>query len=192
MQRLQNKILTDGVVKAGGVLKVDGFLNHRIDIDLTDAMALEFYEHFKTKPINKIVTIEASGIGVACMTARYFHAPVVFAKKEKTSQLDDRFYTAAVHSFTHQNDYHAIISRDYLSSEDHVLVIDDFLAMGEATRGLMELIRQAGATLEGVGIAIEKGFQPGGAKLREAGIDLYSLAIVESMNAETGEILFRE
>jgi len=192
MQLLQDRIKKDGMIRPGNVLKVDNFLNHQIDVDLMDQLGEEFYNHFKGKNINKIITIESSGIGIACMTARHFHIPVVFAKKTKTSQLDDELYSAEVHSYTHNNEYCAVISKRFLTKEDHVLIVDDFLANGAASRGMLELVRQAGATLEGIGIVIEKGFQPGGDDLRKAGVDLLSLAIVQSMDAETQNITFRE
>ncbi|MBR5741220.1 MAG: xanthine phosphoribosyltransferase [Firmicutes bacterium] len=192
MQLLKQRIREEGVVKKGNVLKVDSFLNHRIDTQLLDAIGEEFYRLFADAGVTKIVTIEASGIGVAVMAARYFGVPVVFAKKAKTAQLDDEFYSARIHSFTHNNDYTAIISRKYLSAEDTVLVIDDFLANGEATRGLLTILDDAGAKLAGVGIVIEKGFQGGGDKLRAEGIRVESLALIDSMDWETGEIVFRE
>jgi len=191
MHLLEQRIREEGVVKKGNVLKVDSFLNHRIDIRLLDAIGEEFHRLFSDAGVTKIVTIEASGISVAVMAARYFDVPVVFAKKSKTAQLDSDVYSARIHSFTHNNDYTAIISRKYLSSEDTVLVIDDFLANGEAVRGLREILREAGATLAGVGIVIEKGFQGGGDRLRAEGVHVESLALVDSMNAETGEISFR-
>ena len=192
MQLLKQRIREEGVVKKGNVLKVDSFLNHRIDTQLLDAIGEEFYRLFADAGVTKIVTIEASGIGVAVMAARYFGVPVVFAKKAKTAQLDDEFYAARIHSFTHNNDYTAIISRNYLSAEDTVLVIDDFLANGEAARGLLAMIGEAGAKLAGVGIVIEKGFQGGGDELRAGGIRVESLALIDSMDWETGEIVFRE
>ncbi len=191
MHILEQRIREDGVVKKGGVLKVDGFLNHRIDTALLDSIGREFYRLFADADITKIVTIEASGIGVAVMAARYFGVPVVFAKKAKTVQLDDDVYSAEIHSFTHNNDYTAVISRRYLTSDDVVLVIDDFLANGEAVRGLRAIIAEAGAQLAGVGIVIEKGFQCGGDRLRAEGIRVESLALIDSMDDETGEIVFR-
>ena len=191
MHLLEQRIREDGIVRKGDVLKVDSFLNHRIDTALLDGIGREFYRLFADADITKIVTIEASGIGVAVMAARYFGVPVVFAKKAKTVQLDE-VYSAKIHSFTHNNDYTAVISRRFLSPDDVVLVIDDFLANGEAIRGLREILTEAGAKLAGVGIVIEKGFQGGGDRLRAEGIRVESLALIDSMNAETGEIVFRE
>ncbi len=191
MHLLEQRIREDGIVKKDGVLKVDSFLNHRIDTTLLDGIGREFYRLFSDADITKIVTIEASGIGVAMMAARYFGVPVVFAKKERTAQLDADVYSARIHSFTHNNDYTAVISRRFLSSDDVVLVIDDFLANGEAIRGLREILAQSGAKLAGVGIVIEKGFQGGGDALRAEGIRVESLALIDSMDDETGEITFR-
>jgi xanthine phosphoribosyltransferase len=191
MHLLEQRIRREAVVKKGNILKVDSFLNHQIDPALLDAIGREFYRLFADADITKIVTIEASGIGVAVMAARYFGVPVVFAKKEKTAQLDDGVYSARIHSFTHDNDYTAVISKQYLSSDDAVLVIDDFLANGEAIRGLRSIIEAAGAKLAGIGIVIEKGFQCGGDALRAEGVRLESLATIDSMDDETGEIIFR-
>jgi len=191
MNCLKERILKDGVVKKGNVLKVDSFLNHQIDIDLLNEMAKEWKKRFESKKINKILTIEASGIGVACIVAQHFNVPVVFAKKAKSINLDGSMYIAEVESYTHQTVNKVIVSKKYLSEEDHVLIIDDFLANGCALQGLIEIAKYAGATIEGIGIAIEKGFQGGGEVIREMGYQLESLAIVDSMNTETGEITFR-
>ncbi len=193
MKLLEERIRKDGVVKEGNVLKVDSFLNHRMDIELFSEMGKEFKRIFADKPINKILTIEASGIGIAVIAAQYFdNVPVVFAKKSQSINLDGSVYSTKIQSFTHGRVYDVIVSKKYLSPEDHVLVIDDFLANGCAIEGLISIIKESGATLEGVGIAIEKGFQDGGKNLRESGVNLHSLAIVESMDAATGEIVFRE
>ncbi|MBO7709769.1 MAG: xanthine phosphoribosyltransferase [Lachnospiraceae bacterium] len=192
MKLLEERILKDGHVKPGNVLKVDNFLNHQMDMELFNAMGEEFKRLFADKPINKILTIEASGIGIACITAQHFNVPVVFAKKAQSINLDGEMLTTKIESFTHRRVYDVIVSRKFLGEEDHVLVIDDFLANGCAVNGLIDLIRDAGATVEGVGIAIEKGFQPGGDLIRSKGIRVESLAIIESMNDQTGEIIFRE
>lgn len=181
----------DGVVKAGGVLKVDSFLNHQMDVDLFDAMAEEWKRLFANRPINKILTIEASGIGIACIAARHFHVPVVFAKKAKSINIDGEVYATQIHSFTHGREYEVIVSRKYIGPEDHVLILDDFLANGCALEGLMSLVKDAGAVVEGVGIAIEKGFQRGGDRIRATGVQVESLAIVDSMDEKTGLIRFR-
>lgn len=191
MKLLEERIRKDGVIKPGKVLKVDSFLNHQMDVELFDAMGAEFKRLFAENPINKILTIEASGIGIACVVAQHFHVPVVFAKKSQSINLDGESYITKVESFTHKRTYDVIVSKKYLNPEDHILIIDDFLANGCAVNGLIDLIRSAGATVEGVGIAIEKGFQEGGRLIREKGIHVESLAIVESMNDETGEIVFR-
>lgn len=191
MKILEDRIRKDGVVKPGNVLKVDSFLNHRMDVGLFREMGKEWKRLFADCPINKILTIEASGIGIACIVAEQFDVPVVFAKKSQSINLDGEMYSTKIESFTHKKAYDVIVSKKFLSADDHVLVIDDFLANGCAINGLIELIDEAGATLEGVGIAIEKGFQQGGKVIRDKGIRLESLAIVESMNDETGEIVFR-
>ena len=191
MKMLEDRIQKDGVVKEGNVLKVDSFLNHQMDVDLFHEMGLEWKRLFADKPINKILTIEASGIGIACVAAECFHVPMVFAKKAQSINLDGEMYTSKVESFTKKKVYDIIVSKKFLSPDDHILIIDDFLANGCAVMGLIDLIEASGATLEGVGIAIEKGFQKGGAEIRAKGIRLESLAIVESMDATTGEILFR-
>ena len=191
MKILEDRIRKDGVVKPGNVLKVDSFLNHRMDVGLFREMGKEWKRLFADCPINKILTIEASGIGIACIVAEQFDVPVVFAKKSQSINLDGEMYSTKIESFTHKKTYDVIVSKKFLSADDHVLVIDDFLANGCAINGLIELIDEASATLEGVGIAIEKGFQQGGKVIRDKGIRLESLAIVESMNDETGEIVFR-
>ena len=191
MKILEDRIRKDGVVKPGNVLNVDSFLNHRMDVGLFREMGKEWKRLFADCPINKILTIEASGIGIACIVAEQFDVPVVFAKKSQSINLDGEMYSTKIESFTHKKTYDVIVSKKFLSADDHVLVIDDFLANGCAINGLIELIDEAGATLEGVGIAIEKGFQQGGKVIRDKGIRLESLAIVESMNDETGEIVFR-
>lgn len=192
MNFLEERIQKDGVVKEGNVLKVDEFLNHQIDIDLLEQMGAEFQRRFAGRPINKILTIEASGIGIACIAARYFHVPVVFAKKAKSINIDGDVYLAEVESFTHKCKNQVIVSKKYLTSLDHVLIIDDFLANGCALQGLISLVMEAGGTVEGIGIAIEKGFQNGGRTIRNLGYRLESLAIVDGMDAETGRITFRE
>jgi len=191
MKLLEERIRKDGVVKEGNVLKVDSFLNHQMDVELFNEMGKEFKRLFADKPINKILTIEASGIGIACIVAQSFHVPVVFAKKSQSVNIDGDLYTSKVESFTHKRVYDIIVSKKFLSADDHVLIIDDFLANGCAVMGLIDLINEAGATLEGVGIAVEKGFQQGGKLIRDKGIRLESLAIIESMDAATGEIRFR-
>lgn len=192
MKLLEERIRKDGIVKPGQVLKVDSFINHQMDIELFNEMGKEFKRLFADKKINKILTIEASGIGIACIVAQHFNVPVVFAKKAKSINLDGEMYTTKIESFTHKKVYDVIVSKKFLSEEDHVLIIDDFLANGCAVAGLVDLVRSAGATIEGVGIAVEKGFQQGGEILRSKGLQVESLAIVESMNHETGEIVFRE
>ena len=191
MNCLEKKIVEKGIVYEGNVLKVDSFLNHQMDIELFNEMGKEWKRRFEGKNINKILTIEASGIGIACIVAQHFGVPVVFAKKSKSINLEGDMYTAEVESFTHKNKNQVIVSKKFLNEEDHVLIIDDFLANGCALQGLIQIIQSAGATVEGIGIAIEKGFQGGGALIRDMGYQLESLAIVESMNAETGEIVFR-
>ena len=191
MELLEERIRRDGVVKSEGVLKVDGFLNHQMDINLFNEMGKEFKRLFADAPINKILTIEASGIGIAAVVAQHFGVPVVFAKKSQSINLDGDVYSTKIQSFTHQRIYDVIVSKKFLSADDHVLLIDDFLANGCALNGLIDLVEDAGATVEGIGIAVEKGFQPGGDDLRRRGYHLESLAIVQSMNPETGEIEFR-
>ena len=192
MNFLEERIAKDGVVKPGNVLKVDSFLNHQMDPRLMVRMAEEFKRRFAGKPINKILTIEASGIGIAAFVALVFDAPLVFAKKSKSINIDGEMYVAEVESFTHKNKNQVIVSKKFLSAEDHVLIIDDFLANGCALQGLIQIAESAGATVEGCGIAIEKGFQIGGRVLRNLGYQLESLAIVDGMDAETGVITFRE
>ena len=192
MNFLAERILKDGIVKEGNVLKVDSFLNHQMDIELFDQMGAEFKKRFEGKPINKILTIEASGIGIACVVAQHFHVPVVFAKKSKSINLEGEMYVAQVESFTHKCQNNVIVAQKFLNPEDHVLIIDDFLANGCALQGLIQIVQSAGATVEGIGIAIEKGFQSGGRIIRNLGFQLESLAIVESMDAETGNVVFRE
>ncbi|MCR5032600.1 MAG: xanthine phosphoribosyltransferase [Lachnospiraceae bacterium] len=192
MQLLEDRIRKDGIVKEGNVLKVDSFLNHQMDIHLYNEMGKEFKRLFADRPINKILTIEASGIGIACIAAQYFDAPVVFAKKSQSINLDGDVYSTMITSFTHKREYQVIVSKKYLSPDDHVLIIDDFLANGCALQGLIEIVQEAGATIEGIGIAVEKGFQEGGKLIRGMGMNLHSLAIVDSMDAATGEITFRQ
>ena len=192
MNFLEERIIKDGIVKEGNVLKVDSFINHQMDIQLFDQMGAEFKKRFEGKKINKIVTIEASGIGIAAIVAQHFNAPVVFAKKSQSINLDGEMYVAQVESFTHKCVNNVIVSKKFLSPDDHVLIIDDFLANGCALQGLISIVQQAGATVEGIGIAIEKGYQMGGKVIRNLGYQLESLAIVKEMNAETGEIVFEE
>lgn len=192
MNFLEERIQKDGIVKEGNVLKVDSFLNHQMDIKLFRQMGEEWKRRFAEANINKILTIEASGIGIACIAAEYFNAPVVFAKKSKSINIEGDMYIAEVESFTHKCKNQVIVSKKFLTPEDHVLIIDDFLANGCALQGLISIVAQAGATLEGIGIAVEKGFQQGGRVIRNLGYHLESLAIVESMDAETEEIMFRE
>ena len=192
MQILKDRIRKDGKIKAGNVLKVDSFLNHQMDIKLLDQMGAEFKRRFAKKPINKILTIEASGIGIACVAAQHFDVPVVFAKKAKSINIDGDMYIAEVESFTHKCKNQVIVSKKFLSENDHVLIIDDFLANGCALQGLISIINQAGGTVEGIGIAIEKGFQNGGNIIRNLGYQLESLAIVDSMDAATGTVKFRK
>ena len=184
MELLKSRILRDGIVKSGNVLKVDSFLNHQVDSRLMDEIGREFYRRFHEDRITKVLTIEASGIAVAYATARYFSVPVVYARKTKSSTLDTNAYTSRVKSFTHNDVNWAMVSANYLNEEDRVLIIDDFLAEGNATQGLLEICDYAGATVVGVGIVIEKGFQNGGNMLRENGVHLESLAIIESMGPE--------
>lgn len=192
MNFLEERIVKDGIVKEGNVLKVDSFLNHQMDIDLFNQMGEEFKKRFEGKNINKIVTIEASGIGIACVVAQHFGVPVVFAKKSKSINIEGDMYIAEVESFTHKCKNQVIVSKKFLNEDDHVLVIDDFLANGCALQGLISIINQAGGTVEGIGIAIEKGFQVGGNIIRNLGYQLESLAIVEDMDAKTGKITFRK
>ncbi len=193
LKLLEDRIVKDGIVKPGNVLKVDSFLNHQMDISLFNDMGKEFKRLFNDTPINKILTIEASGIGIACVAAKYFdNVPVVFAKKSQTVNIDGEVYSTKIESFTHKRVYDVILSKKYLSSKDHVLIIDDFLANGCALNGLLDIAQKAGATVEGVGIAVEKGFQRGGELIRQKGIRVESLAIIESMDADSGNIVFKE
>lgn len=192
MNCLEERIVKDGIVKEGNVLKVDSFLNHQMDVHLINEMGREFKRRFAGKPINKILTIEASGIGIACITAQHFDVPVVFAKKSKSINLDGEMYVAEVESFTHKCLNHVIVAKKFLSEDDHVLIIDDFLANGCALQGLIQIVQSSGATVEGIGIAVEKGFQSGGRIIRNLGFQLESLAIVESMDASSGTVVFRE
>lgn len=191
MNFLEERILKDGIVKEGNVLKVDSFLNHQMDINLFEQMGAEFKRRFEGRPINKILTIEASGIGIACIVAKYFNAPVVFAKKSKSINIEGEMYIAEVESFTHKCKNQVIVSKKFLGPDDHVLIIDDFLANGCALQGLISIAASAGATVEGIGIAVEKGFQSGGRIIRNLGYHLESLAIVESMDVANGTIEFR-
>lgn len=193
LKLLEDRIVKDGIVKPGNVLKVDSFLNHQMDISLFNDMGKEFKRLFNDTPINKILTIEASGIGIACVAAQYFdNVPVVFAKKSQTVNIDGEVYSTKIESFTHKRVYDVILSKKYLSSKDHVLIIDDFLANGCALNSLLDIAQKAGATVEGVGIAVEKGFQRGGELIRQKGIRVESLAIIESMDADSGNIVFKE
>ncbi len=192
MQLLEDRIRRDGVIKEGNVLKVDSFLNHQMDIRLFEEIGREFKRRFRDEKITKILTIEASGIGIACVAAQSFQVPVVFAKKTRTKNIAGDVYVSRVESYTHGRIYEIIVSKDFLGKEDRVLLIDDFLANGKALEGLADLVRQAGAELVGAGVVIEKGFQPGGDIIRSQGIRLESLAIVDEMDEKTGEIRFRE
>ena len=192
MNFLEERILKDGLVKPGNVLKVDSFLNHQMDIDLMEQIGEEFHRRFGHKKITKVLTIEASGIGIAYPVAKQFGVPLVFAKKSKSVNIDGDMYVAEVESFTHKNKNQVIVSKRFLNPDDHVLIIDDFLANGCALQGLISITESAGATVEGLGIAIEKGFQFGGRVIRNLGYQLESLAIVDSMDAETGTVTFRE
>ena len=191
MNFLEERILKDGIVKPGNVLKVDSFLNHQMDIELMEQMGAEFKRRFADKHITKVLTIEASGIAIACFVARAFGVPMVFAKKSKSINIDGSVYVAEVESFTHKNKNQVIVSKKFLGPEDHVLIIDDFLANGCALQGLISITESAGATVEGLGIAIEKGFQIGGKVIRNLGYHLESLAIVDSMDVEAGTVHFR-
>lgn len=190
MELLKERILRDGKVKSGGILKVDSFLNHQLDIALLNEIGREFKRIFGRESISKILTIEASGIAIACLAAQYFDVPVVFAKKAASKNIDGDLYTSVIASFTHGNEYTAMLERRFLSPDDRVLILDDFLATGKAQLGLLDIVRQAGASVAGIGIVIEKGFQGGGDRLRAEGYNLHSLAIIESM--EGGSVKFRE
>lgn len=192
MNALQERILRDGIVKQGNILKVDSFLNHQMDMELFNEMGKEWKKRFEGKQIDKILTIEASGIAIACITAQYFGVPVVFAKKAKSVNLDGEMYTAEVESFTHKNKNTVIVSKKFISEGEHILIIDDFLANGCALQGLIHIVQAAGAHVEGIGIAIEKGFQTGGRVIRNMGYQLESLAVIDAMDWETGAITFRE
>lgn len=191
MKLLEERIRKDGTVKEGNVLKVDSFLNHQMDIDLFNEMGKEWARLYAGCPITKILTVEASGIGIACVAAQHFGVPVVFAKKTQSLNIDGEVYSTKIQSFTHKRVYDVIVSKKFIKPEDHILIIDDFLANGCALEGLLEIVHAAGATVEGIGIAVEKGFQKGGDMIRAKGIRVESLAIVESMDATTGEITFR-
>ena len=192
MKLLEERIRKEGKIKEGNVLKVDRFLNHQMEIPQFEEIGKEFYRRFSDAGVNKILTIEASGIGIACITAQYFNVPVVFAKKTQTKNIAGDVFTTKVESFTHGRIYDIIVSKEFLSPDDRVLLIDDFLANGRALEGLATLVQSSGAQLVGAGVVIEKGFQPGGDELRKKGIHLESLAIVESMDEKTGSITFRE
>ena len=192
MNFLEERIVKDGIITEGNVLKVDSFLNHQMDIQLFDQIGAEFKRRFEGKPINKILTIEASGIGIACVAAQHFKVPVVFAKKTQSINLEGEMYVAEVESFTHRCKNQVIVSQKFLSEDDHVLIIDDFLANGCALQGLIQIVQSAGATVEGIGIVIEKGFQAGGSIIRNLGYQLGSLAIVDAMDEKTGTFVFRE
>ena len=192
MNFLEERIIKDGIVKEGNVLKVDSFLNHQMDITLFDQIGKEFKRRFAKEKINKIVTIEASGIGIACIVARHFNVPVVFAKKSKSINIEGEMYVAEVESFTHKCKNQVIVSKKFLNPEDRVLIIDDFLANGCALQGLISIVNESGASVEGIGIVIEKGFQSGGQIIRNLGYHLESLAIVDAMDASTGKVTFRE
>ena len=191
MNFLEERILKDGVVKPGNVLKVDSFLNHQIDVELLRECGKEWFELFKNEGITKILTIEASGIGIACIVARHFGVPVVFAKKTKSVNIDGDMYIAEVESFTHKCKNQVIVSKKFIFPGEHILIIDDFLANGCALQGLISIVKEAGASVDGIGIAIEKGFQVGGRMIRNLGYHLESLAIVDAMDAETGTFTFR-
>ena len=190
MKLLEDRIREQGQVRPGNVLKVDCFLNHQLDVDLLDTIGGEFHRLFAGQGINKILTIEASGIAIACMAARHFKVPVVFAKKAKSKNIDGEVYTSTVHSYTYGRDYDITLAKKFLGPADRVLILDDFLANGKAMRGLLDVCRQAGATVAGIGVCIEKGFQPGGAELRAEGYRVASLAIVDAMG-DDGSLTFR-
>ncbi|WP_026511764.1 MULTISPECIES: xanthine phosphoribosyltransferase [unclassified Butyrivibrio] len=191
MKALEEKIVECGKVYPGNILKVDSFLNHQIDVDILDKIGQAFYEKYKNKDITKILTIEASGIAIACFAAKYFHVPVVFAKKSKSLNIGKDVFVSRISSYTYNKEYDATISREFLNSNDNVLIIDDFIAIGNAMKGLIEICNQAGANICGIGICIEKGFQHGGDDLRKMGYDLTSLAIIDNMT-DDGQIFFRE
>ena len=184
MELLQKRILTDGVVKEGNILKVDSFLNHQIDISLLNEIGKEFYRLFQGEKLTKIVTIESSGIAIAAIAAQYFNLPVIFAKKAQSKNIDGEVYSSVIHSYTHGNDYTAILEKKFIGPQDRILILDDFLATGKAQLGLLDIARQANAEVAGIGIVIEKGFQGGGDRLREAGYNLKSLAIIDEMSPD--------
>ncbi len=192
MNLLEKRILEDGVILSGNILKVDSFLNHQIDVPFMNKICKDFYNIFSSSPITKILTIEASGIGIACLTAQYFKVPVVFAKKSAGANMDKSQYTTNIMSYTHNKMNKVCVSKKYLSPDDHILIIDDFLANGCALEGLIDLVKQAGGKIDGLGVAVEKGFQGGGDRIRAKGYHLESLAIIDKMDAETGEIVFRK
>ena len=191
MKLLEEKIVNDGVIKSGNVLKVDSFLNHQIDVPFVAELGKELKRLFADRNITKILTIEASGIGIACVAAMYFGVPVVFAKKSSGSNMDKDVYYTKIYTYTHSKTNDVVVSKRFLSKNDHVLIIDDFLANGCALEGLIDIVRQSGGTVEGVGVAVEKGFQGGGDKLRKAGYNLHSLAIIDKMDAKTNTVVFR-
>lgn len=192
MNFLEERIIKDGIVKPNNVLKVDSFLNHQMDIALMEEIGKEFHRRFGDKKITKVLTIEASGIGIACFVAKEFGVPMVFAKKSHSINIDNDVYNAEVESFTHKRTNNIIVSKKFLNEGDHILIIDDFLANGCALQGLISVSKAAGATVEGIGIVIEKGFQIGGQIIRNLGVHLESLAIIDAMDAETGTITFRK
>ncbi len=192
MNFLEERVIKDGVVKEGNILKVDSFLNHQMDIQLLNQIGEEFKKRFSNKKINKILTIEASGIGIACAVAMHFNVPVLFAKKSKSLNIDAEVYTTSVESFTHKCTNHVMVSKQFLTEADNVLIIDDFLANGCALKGLIDVCHQAGARVEGIGIVVEKGFQGGGDAIRKMGYQVESLAIIENMSDENKQIIFRE
>ena len=192
MNFLEERIVKDGKIKPGNVLKVDSFLNHQMDISLMEEIGREFHRRFEGKTITKVLTIEASGIGIACFVAKEFGVPMVFAKKSHSINIDSEVYVAEVESFTHKNKNNVIVSKQFLNQDDHILIIDDFLANGCALQGLIAIAKSAGATVEGIGIVIEKGFQIGGQVIRNLGVQLESLAIIDAMDSETGTITFRK
>ena len=192
MNFLQQKILSEGIVKPGYVLKVDSFLNHQLDMELIDRIGKEFHVRFADKPITKVMTIESSGIAIACSVAREFGVPVVVAKKSKSVNIDGDAYVAEVESYTHKRTMQVVVAKKFLNPEDHILLVDDFMANGCAMQGLISIVESAEATVEGLGVVIEKGFQDGGWRMRNLGYRVEALAIIESMNGKTGEITFRE
>ena len=185
MELLKQRIIKDGTVRPGNILKVDSFLNHQIDVSLLNEIGKEFKRLFANEKVTKILTIEASGIGIACITAQYFNVPVVFAKKSQTINLDNDLYSTKVTSYTHSKVYNVVVSKKFINENDSVLLIDDFLANGCALLGLIDIVNQAGATVAGAGIAIEKGFQNGGEIIRNMGIHLESLTIIDSMSDDS-------